>query len=141
MRALDPSGASVISARNDSSGSWLELALIGTNNSQATLFGSSGAGRAYVDAPTDLTIGTDTANYLALGTANVEHLRIDPQGRVGIGTTAPQSSLQIAGYLQLDLTAGQPPGPDCTASTRGRMKFDDSSNLLWICGSSGWVSK
>ena len=63
-------------------------------------------------------------------------------GNVGIGTTNPQSTLQVSGYTQLALTSGAPPSEDCdSASERGRMKVDNAAGLLYICVDSGWVSK
>jgi hypothetical protein len=67
---------------------------------------------------------------------------INPNGNVGIGTTSPQSTLQINGYTQLALTNGIPPGTDCNDSLEhGRMKVDASSGFLYICVASGWVAK
>ena len=63
-------------------------------------------------------------------------------GNIGIGTTNPQSSLQVAGYVQLPLTSGSPPSTDCDeVSERGRMIVDDVSDLLYICVASGWSAK
>ena len=73
----------------------------------------------------------------------VERMRIDNAGNVGIHTTSPQSALQVSGYTQIDLTSGAPPSGDCNAeSEAGRMKFDSTADLLYICsGLSGWVAK
>jgi len=51
--------------------------------------------------------------------------------------------LSVAGYVQLDTVFDSPPATDCdAASEEGRMKFDPSSDVLYICsGASGWVSK
>ena len=69
-------------------------------------------------------------------------LVLTPTGNVGIGTTTPQSALQVSGYTQLDLTTGAPPAADCDqASERGRMKVDSAAGLLYICVDSGWVAK
>lgn len=61
---------------------------------------------------------------------------------LGIGTTDPQSALQVEGYIQLDTLAAAPPAADCDeASERGRMKVDIVNDLLYICTNSGWISK
>ena len=61
---------------------------------------------------------------------------------VGIGTNTPQSSLQVSGYVQLDLTDGAPPAEDCdSADERGRMKVDNANGKLYICVDSGWIAK
>ena len=75
--------------------------------------------------------------------AGVDRMVIDSVGNVGIGTASPQSALQVSGYTQLDLTAGAPPATDCGTETEaGRMKFDPTADLLYICsGASGWVAK
>ena len=64
-------------------------------------------------------------------------------GHVGIGTSSPDSALQVSGYVQLDLTSGAPPSGDCDAAEgAGRMKFDDTFDTLYICsGASGGISK
>jgi len=63
-------------------------------------------------------------------------------GDVGIGTTTPQSSLQISGYIQLDLTSGAPPAADCDElSERGRMKVDNAAGSIFVCVDSGWIAK
>lgn len=63
-------------------------------------------------------------------------------GNVGIGTTSPQSTLQVNGYVQLALTSGAPPATDCDAAAeRGRMKVDNVAGVLYICADSGWVAK
>jgi len=63
-------------------------------------------------------------------------------GNVGIGTTVPQSALQVEGYVQLDTLTTAPPAADCDeASERGRIKVDIVNSLLYICTNSGWVSK
>ena len=69
-------------------------------------------------------------------------MKIGSSGKVGIGTTDPQSKLQVNGYIQLALTSGSPDSGDCDEATeRGRMKVDDTAGLLYICVASGWVSK
>ena len=93
---------------------------------------------------------TDTAqgayiNFITTpigSTSRSEAMRISDSGKVGIGTTSPQSELQVNGYTQLALTSGAPPSADCdSASERGRMKVDNAAGLLYICVDSGWLSK
>lgn len=75
-------------------------------------------------------------------TGGVTHLNAEQGGNVGIGTTNPQSKLQVEGYVQLALTPGAPPSADCDeASERGRMKVDSAAGMLYICVDSGWVAK
>ena len=93
---------------------------------------------------TDSTKGTAMLFRTSLNgtTSPTERMRIDHNGNVGIGTTTPQSALQVNGYTQLALTSGSPPAVDCNEVTeRGRMKVDDTAGLLYICVASGWVSK
>jgi hypothetical protein len=75
--------------------------------------------------------------------ASNERMRIIENGNIGIGTTAPNSKLQINGYIQLATTSGNAPSTsDCDENTEyGRMKIDEVNNLLYICTQSGWVSK
>lgn len=65
-------------------------------------------------------------------------------GNLGVGTTTPQSLLSIGtGYLQIDTTTAAPTATDCDAEAEaGRMKFDATNDLLYVCsGASGWVTK
>jgi len=74
---------------------------------------------------------------------HIQHMIFKPNGNVGIGTLNPNSSLEVNGYIQLSKTGGsQPPAADCNESSEyGRMKVDEVNALLYICTSSGWVSK
>jgi hypothetical protein len=84
---------------------------------------------------------TFTCRCAAPGAVVAGELRVSG-GSVGIGVPTPSSALHVAGYVQLDSTAGAPPAPDCDqAAERGRMKIDPATGLLWICANSGWVSK
>ena len=68
------------------------------------------------------------------GMAKMEVLRLTPDLNVGIGTSDPQSRLQIGGYLQLDLTSGAPPSTDCDSPAHyGRMVVDAGGQSLYIC--------
>lgn len=97
-------------------------------------YGTTGIGLLLIHS------GSDAVMSLKQGAAEV--LKVESNGNVGIGTSTPQSALQVNGYTQLALTAGAPPSADCDdASERGRMKVDNGAGLLYICVDSGWVAK
>jgi hypothetical protein len=116
---------------NNPSGVWLMggaamISFVARENFSNT----SGAGAITFQTASPGTVGS------------LEKMRLDENGNLGIGTTGPQSALQVIGYTQLDLTAGAPPTTDCDgASERGRMKVDSAAGLLYICVTSGWISK
>ncbi|HEX8773099.1 MAG TPA: hypothetical protein VF735_05800 [Pyrinomonadaceae bacterium] len=108
--------------------------LVGPSAMQAMEFGWDNANsRAFVNSP--------STNVIAFMQNGSERMRINSAGNVGIGTSAPQSSLQVNGYVQLALTAGAPPAADCdNAAEHGRMKVDATGNKLYVCTSTGWKS-
>jgi len=90
----------------------------------------------------NLTNATAIGANAKVGASN--SLVLGNNANVGIGTSTPQSALQVVGgYIQLATVTSAPPAADCNAaSEEGRMKFDATSDLLYICsGVSGWVSK
>lgn len=106
---------------------------------------SSLGGKIYLDA------GNISGGDIILRTGSTtERMRVTYAGSVGIGTTAPASTLQIGtslnattNYLQIDTlaadTAGPPAATDCDAATEvGRMVVSSrytatADNNLWIC--------
>ena len=63
-------------------------------------------------------------------------------GPLGLGVADPKSSLQVAGYVHLDLTDGAPPSGDCDDPTEhGRLQVDATAGLLYLCVDSGWIAK
>jgi hypothetical protein len=65
-----------------------------------------------------------------------------PYGNVGIGTTKPESALQVdgdPGYLQIDSISSAPPAADCSSGHTGRMILQNPTKL-WVCTSAGWKS-
>lgn len=75
--------------------------------------------------------------------APTSSIDIAANGDVGIGTASPKSKLQInEGYLQLATSSGTPPATDCDEATEiGRMIVDEANTNLYVCTSSGWVTK
>ena len=71
---------------------------------------------------------------------------MESSGEVGIGTTAPESLLQVGsgGYLQFSKSfAGAPTAADCdTDAERGRITIDTTNNLVYLCNGAtrGWDS-
>jgi len=110
-------------------------------------FSGPSPGAMFIRADEDWT---DTANGTRIvfvttpagDTSPSEKMRISSEGNVGIGIPNPQSSLQVAGYAQLDVTGGfLPPPEDCNEATEyGRMMVDEINEYLYICVASGWTS-
>ncbi len=88
-----------------------------------------------------------TGQGMYLGANNLDVIYINTQGSVGIGTTTPNSKLQIgtpgaAGreYLQIDMESNAPASTDCDEQVEGgRMVYDNSNKRIWVCdGAGGW---
>ena len=68
-------------------------------------------------------------------------------GNVGIGTSTPQSALQVnSGYIQFPYVSSAPAGTDCDAAAEGgRVTVYDNGGgaaQLYVCdGAAGWVVK
>ena len=90
----------------------------------------------------DAGIYTKSNKDLHFGTNNdyARNMTLRTDGNVGIGTTSPQSTLQIEGnpgYLQIDWITTSPNPTDCTPAHIGRMILQDPTHL-WVCTSLGW---
>ena len=86
------------------------------------------------------------SNSFTVGnSAVVGSLKVVQNGNVGIGTSTPQSSLQVAnGYIQIPTRIDAPPNSDCyLANQAGRMVVKTGApQQLYICtGTNGWIAR
>jgi len=119
--------------------SFLELGLIGKG-------GRSGAGddawnSAYVDANgRDLVLATQSENAIRFftlsGAASSERLRIAPDGKVGIGTTAPASALDVSGAVHAGGTVDASGG----LLTGGALRVDASGAMTNVTADTGMLT-
>lgn len=81
---------------------------------------------------------------LVIQNASTDDFVMKSDGKIGIGTDAPNSELEIVGFLQIDTVSGAPTATDCDSNDeRGRMIIDTTggSEKLYICpGVAGWHS-
>ena len=96
---------------NGTNGSWYVLSQGGTNKSVFETGGSMSQLKTLVSEP------------LVLGTNNVERMRIDANGSVGIGTTSPTERLQVNGALRIT-------GAITNNTTGGILAYQGSGNTL-----------
>ncbi|MBI2810786.1 MAG: hypothetical protein HYX67_08170, partial [Candidatus Melainabacteria bacterium] len=95
------SGASsLLQLRNTDGGPSIHLWSLGSNYPGGTYFGQNFSSQAtlLVTGSSAFTLGTFDTAPLILGTNSTETMRIT-NGKVGIGTTAPTSALQVAGIV------------------------------------------
>ena len=69
-------------------------------------------------------------NYLALFSSNVERLRIDSSGNVGIGTSSPDEALEVFGNIKLSQTSTQLVFEDSNSANLTINKFQSYDGAL-----------
>jgi hypothetical protein len=103
----------------------------------------SGASTFFIGSPApsnafDIQLLNPNAGYVSFGTNNTERLRILSTGRVGIGTTTPESILHVVGDSGLKIqTTGSPWavfGADAAASNYLKLERPGSTDALGYIG-------
>ena len=103
-----------------------------TGQSSSTAVWDLGTAKQVFNTGTSTDVGLNTrSGFLGFGTANTERMRIDSSGNVGIGTSSPQSLLDLTGNdptLRFTDNAGSPAATFSIRSTDGTLKFRDVTN-------------
>jgi hypothetical protein len=107
--AVDKENAQVHLAQGGQNGSTTTFGIIDRRYGRLTTSGAVSNG---------LLVGTKTSDPLVFGTNDIERIRIDSNGNVGIASSAPNEKLVVGGNIW---TASQ-----------GKMRFGDANNSNFI---------
>ncbi|MBK7961026.1 MAG: DUF1566 domain-containing protein [Bdellovibrionales bacterium] len=81
-------------------------------------------------------VGTDHSIIGSISTdgSTVKNLSINPSGgNVGVGTTAPAATLDVAGDVKVGNSSAT-----CSATTKGSIRYNNTTNVLEFCNGSAW---
>ena len=103
------------------------IVLTAKNSSAVSQRGYFGAVSSSSGSSPTLIMGVQTA-----ASAHAERMRIDTSGNMGIGTTAPQTRLDVNGSIKLSTGT-------CAAATQGSIQFD-GTNIQYCNTSNTWTT-
>ncbi len=69
--------------------------------------------------------------------ADKEIFNVSESGKVGIGTITPQATLDVAGFMKLQVNSGAP--ATCDSDTHGSIALNSASRLCTCKSGTGWV--
>jgi hypothetical protein len=81
-------------------------------------------------------VGSGTSRFQIVSGGNT--YLVPSGGNVGIGTTAPNAKLEVAGTLRLTPITQSAAGA-CNASTKGAMYFDSDAGSYYYCDGTSWT--
>ncbi|MBX7225440.1 MAG: hypothetical protein K1X55_05375 [Chitinophagales bacterium] len=90
------------------------------------LHAASGEQSIMWDATGALRFGTETS----IGVSYSEKMRINSNGRVGIGTSSPANTLDVNGYVKLGTSGG--------ADVEGSMRYNSTKKCMEFHNGCGW---
>ena len=83
----------------------------------------------------DRTLGNTDTYDLGLLTDGQDRLHIESGGNVGIGTTTPDTKLEVNGIIKL---TPQGSAPTCNVTTEGGTYYDDFTDHAYLCDGNNW---
>lgn len=112
--------------RDNAGGDARFMAYSGDGNVRSQLFAFNGLG-GYV--------GTHSNHPFIVRVSDTNRLVFDTSGSVGLGTATPAVSLTVIGEVQVSNS-----GVACSGTTKGSIRYSNTSNTLEYCNSTTWAS-
>jgi hypothetical protein len=105
-------------------GGWIQK----SSDGKSVTAGSGGVG---------FTVTTQSGGVVGSVISTLPRLRIDYNGNVGIGTTAPTQKLEVNGAVRLNTASAKP--VTCDSTVRGTFWFDQTGpdDVVYVCARIG----